>query len=735
MLPRAVAYLLLALAALPLAHTSHAQEQPGRPRIGLCLAGGGARGGAHVGVLKVLEEMRVPIHCVAGTSIGSIVGGLYSSGLSPAAMDSAIAGIDWFDVFQDAPPRRLTSFRRKQEDYLPYFDFRMGVGKGGLRMPGGIVTGQKLQFLLRRLTVHTIGVDDFDELSIPYRAVAASLEDASVVVLDSGSLADAMRASMAIPGVFTPHEIDGEILVDGGLLRNVPYDVVKSMGADVIIVVDVTKPLSELERNPTLRDVIRQTSTLNIVANSNVSIAGMDPGDLLMVPDCGGIGIEEFDRMAEATVSGTVTAREHLDWLRQYSLPEAEYAAWQTRVRAGTETETIQIGNIKVAAPSRVDPRRIRERVQSPPEAPLDLDLLAGDLERVYRLGEFEMVDFALARTPDSPARDLAIRTRDKRWGPNYLRFGAAMEGHLDGRAHFAILLYHRMATVNRLGAEWRNQAILGDRLGLDTEFYQPLSMRGRFFVAPRLQGLISKRERWFTSELATLVTSREWEARLDLGLNLSAWGELRLGGYHGDYTGDLENQSGILDDGRGGWRGSLILDRLDNVDFPQSGWALGLEGRMARDGLGAGTEYDRLLGRLQGVASAGRVSFNARLEGGTSFQTALPFHDRFELGGFTRLSGLERGRVFGDEMALGTLAAYLRLARLDPSLGQHIYLGLAFETGQAWDHAESPALADLLVGGTAFLGVETLLGPFYVGYGVVEGGHESFYVLLGRSF
>jgi len=706
-------YRTLALTTLLMVSTSFGQEPASRPRIGLCLAGGGARGGAHIGVLEVLEEMRVPIYCVAGTSIGAIVGGLYASGLSPAAMDSAVLSIDWLSVFDDTPPRRLTDFRRKEEDYLPYFDFRAGIGKGGLALPGGLIAGQKLMFLLRKLTLHTTGIDNFDDLSIPFRAVAASLEDGGMVVLGGGTLADAMRASMAIPGVFPPHVVDGEALVDGGILRNVPYDIVKSMGADIVIVVDVTKPPDELEDDPSVKGVLKQTMGLTIVINSMISLSEMTESDLLLVPDLTGIKVESFDRMSETAARGIAETRQHLDWLRQYSLPEAEYEVWRSRVRTGVETEEMKIGDI----------------------AQLDMDLLADDLERVYRLGEFELVDFSLDPGADPGTRDLAIRTHDKRWGPNYLRFGAAMEGHLDGRANFAILLYHRMAAINHLGAEWRNQIILGDRLGLDTEFYQPLTMNGLFFVAPRLTGLVSKRDRWLGPGLATVVTSREWEGRLDLGLALSSWGELRLGAYRGDYSGDLENFPGVLDNRLGGWRGSMVFDRLDDVDFPRRGWGFGLEGRLARGDLGADMDYDRLQGRLQGVASAGRVSFNGRLEFGSSFGTALPFHDRFELGGFTRLSGLERGRIFGDDMALATASFYVQLARLDPSLGQHIFLGLAFETGQAWDHGEKPAQQDMLVGGTAFLGVETLLGPFYTGYGLVEGGHESFYVMLGRTF
>jgi len=732
---RTARIVVLGLATFLVASAASGQEPATRPRIGLCLAGGGARGGAHIGVLQVLEEMRVPVDCIAGTSIGSIVGGLYASGMSPADMDTVVSSIDWFNVFDDEPPRLLTDFRRKQEDYLPYFDFRMGIGKDGLTMPGGMVSGQKLMLLLRNITLHTSGIDNFDNLPIPYRAVAANLNDGSMVVLGDGTLADAMRASMAIPGVFSPHVIEGETLVDGGILRNVPYDIVKSMGADIVIVVDVTQPPDDLEPGPSLSDVIKQTMKLTIVINSNETLSKMAEDDLLLVPDLTGIGVGDFDRIDETTGPGVVVASENLDWLRQYSLPEVEYEAWRSRIRAGTETDELRIGDIRVASTSRIDERRIFSRIQSQPDSPLDMDLLARDLEHIYRLGEFELVDFAIEPGTEPDTRDLAIRTYDKRWGPNYLRFGAAIEGHLDGRANFSFLMYHRMAAINSLGAEWRNQIILGDRLGLDTEFYQPLTMNGLLFVAPRLNGLVSKRERWLRSDLATTVSGREWQARLDLGLNLLSWGEFRLGAYTGEYSGDLENLAGTLDNSRGGWRGSLIFDKLDDVNFPRSGWGFGLEGRMSREGMGADTEFERLQGRLQGVATTGRVSFNGRLEGGTSFGSALPFEDRFELGGFTRLTGIERGRVFGDDMALATASVYLRLARLNPSIGKHIYLGLAFETGQAWGFDEEPAFGDLLVGGTVFLGLETLLGPFYAGYGLVEGGQESFYLMLGRTF
>lgn len=711
------------------------QEAPDRPRIGLCLAGGGARGGAHVGVLQVLEELRIPVDYIAGTSIGSIIGGLYASGMTPDAMDSTLSGIDWIELFNDKPERTLTSFRRKEEDRLPYFEFEMGLGVHGFKMPAGFVAGPRLLFLLRRLTLPAHDIEDFNDLPIPFRAVATSLNSGKAVVLDHGTLADAMRASMAIPGAFTPHVIDGETLVDGGILRNVPYAEVKSMGADIVIIMDIGEPLADVDADISLTGILGATVNVAIHSNARESLEQSNENDLLMVPQLDGIGVESFGKMAEASERGRQVANENREWLQQLSLPEAEYQAWWAGVQAKRRTEPIQIASVMVNSPGRVDPRRVRRQVRSKPDSPLDMDVLSQDMARVLRLGDFEFVDYTLESRDDTPARDLVVHTTSKRWGPNYLRFGLSLEGHLDGQTRFAFLVNHRMSQINHLGAEWRNLFSLGSPLSLDSEFYQPLSLNGRFFIAPKVSGLLGQRQRWFTDDLSELVTVKQYRGKLDLGMTLSHWGELRLGAYHGHYWGTIDSKGVTDDEGLGGYQARLIFDMLDNWDFPRHGWALNIVGRMSRDELDAGTEYDRLSMKLRGAASKGRATFLGRLEGGTSFQSSLPFYDRFELGGFTRMSGLERGRLFGDELVTAAAGIQWQVATLNPALGRHLYFGLFGETGQAWQQDDEPSLDDLILGFTAYLGAETLLGPIYFGYGNAEGGFHSFYMFLGRSF
>ena len=530
-------------------------------------------------------------------------------------------------------------------------------------------------------------------------------------------------------------KIDGRTLVDGGMVRNLPYDVVKSMGADIIIIVDVGPTLEKLDDDPTLTGILGQTVIMTIAANGIESLKQMGDDDVLLVPDLEGIGIESFDHMSEAMDRGLAVANQNLEQLRRLAVSEEEYDAWRASVRGRMGSSEFEIASVRVDSPGRVDPQRVEMQVHSKPSSPLDLEVLAEDLSRISRIGEFELVDYSLEPNDDPSTRDLVIKTQDKRWGPNYLRFGLGLEGHFDGNSTFILFLYHRLASINHLGAEWRNQATLGDILSLNTEFYQPLNMNGRFFVAPRLLGSIDERRRWITEDLSENILSRQYQGSLDFGLNMSHWGEMRLGAYHGYYSGSGDNDSLDVDESLGGWVGRLVFDQQDSPYFPRRGWAFFAEGRLARQELGADTEYDKLAVHIQGSATARRTTFFGKIAAGSSFGTELPFYDRFELGGFSRLTGLAPGRLFGDDLALLTAGLFVRVASLNPALGGNVYVGLAGEAGQTWRYDEIPTLDELVFGGNFFLGVETLLGPVYVGYGVAEGDQNSFYVLLGKTF
>jgi NTE family protein len=291
-----------------------------RPRIGLALSGGGARGASHVGVLKVLERERIPIDYIVGTSMGSIVGGMYAAGMSPEEIEAELIAIDWDDVFEDRVDREIRSYRRKTDDRLWLVNRKLGFNDGKVEFPSGLVQGQKINQLLIALTLPVADIDDFDDLPIPFRAVATDIQTGEKVVLDSGNLPKAIRASMSIPAIMSAVPWGDRNLVDGGMASNLPIEAVREMGADIVIAVDISTPLSEEDVADSLLSVVEQLTGFLTRRNVEAEIATLGAEDILLVPDLGDIGSGDFDRIAEAIPTGAESAEAHLTELRRLSL-------------------------------------------------------------------------------------------------------------------------------------------------------------------------------------------------------------------------------------------------------------------------------------------------------------------------------------------------------------------------------------------------------------------------------
>lgn len=280
-----------------------------RPKIGLVLSGGGARGAAHVGVLKVLEQNHIPVDYIAGTSFGAIVGGLYAAGYSAAELEEILANIDWKNSLSGRASREESSFRRKQDDNGFLIKFKIGIKDGKLKLPSGLITPNNLRLTLQDLINEVVNVDDFDDLKIPFRAVATDLETGGAVVLDHGSLASAIVASMAVPALFPPVEYEGRLLVDGGVSNNVPVDVAREMGADIVIVVDISTPMMKKDDIESFTKVIDQLMLIMTNQNTAVQLASLSEKDILIRPDLDDIGFADFERALEAIPRGEESAQ------------------------------------------------------------------------------------------------------------------------------------------------------------------------------------------------------------------------------------------------------------------------------------------------------------------------------------------------------------------------------------------------------------------------------------------
>ncbi len=737
---RAVRSLVLVVIVLALtvstAAAAPAERTGSRPRIGLVLGGGGARGGAHIGVLKVLEEMDIPIDYIAGTSIGSIVGGLYASGMSPDELDETMQNIDWDKVISDIPDRRKELFRRKEEGLLDLFDIEFGLSSKGLKLPAGLVAGQKLNFLLRQLTFSSMDIEDFDRLPIPFRAVATDLSTGEMVVLGQGNLADAMRASMAIPGVFTPKEIDGRTLIDGGVVRNLPVEIVRAMGADIVIAVDVGKHTQPLTDHASMLDIASQTMTLLTAANSVASAKKLTPEDILITPDLAQVEIMDFHKMHLAEEEGEKAANELRDRLQGLSSLEPGYRERLSRRRQERDLpRRIVVRRIEVEGTRRVPSRMVERRLRIEEGETLDLETLQEDLLRIYRIGEFEQVDFRLSREEDGYVLTVVVDEKD--WGPDYLRLGMRLEGNFQGSSGFLVNVLHRHGFVNRLGAEWRNVITLGDVLSLNSEFYQPLDYGGHFFVAPVV--LIKGRQgsAYLSPNQEVLFDGYRYWGSADVGLNLGnslqLRGGLRFGYVDGDFN--MGAQVETIREHQGEYHLRFSYDSLDATAFPTAGGFLDLELSSSREYLGASRDYTRL--RLFGIKPWPVASFTliGMIEAGTSFQDPLPVYDRFELGGLLHLSGFQWGQVSGEEMARLGLVATHRILNMNELLGRGIYGGLSLEAGNALPAGWEWSFDDFIPAMSIFGGADTVLGSIYIGWGWAEQGHSSLYFMMGHAF
>ena len=565
----------------PLSAESADKEDKERPRIGLVLGGGGAKGTAHIGVLKVLEELRIPVDYIAGTSMGAIVGSLYASGLSPDEIEKVLTSVDWDDLFTGDPNRQDIDFWRKREDHLFLSPLSLGVRGTKILLGKGLVKDQKINVLFEMLMLHASGINDFDKLPIPFRAIASDIETGEMVVLKSGRLADAARASMSVPGAFPPIELDGKILIDGGIVRNLPVDIVRDMGAEIIICVDVGKPLLTREE---LEDPIAiMNQMLDIMMNKNVQEqkASLGPEDVYINPDLGDLGSGDFSRGAEGSRMGEDAARKSIASLQRYSVPEGEYAVYMEKKHRDPVVE-VKIASLKVEVEgqSKISSEAVADRIALQEGDTADIPALQKEAGYVYGMGDYERVDLRLDKREDG--FDLSVRARENSIGPNYLRMGLALESDFDALSRYNILIDYTRRWVNRLGAEWKTLVDLGSPLALYSEFYQPLTPSRLYFVMPHAR--LSKRpvDLYRENNKIAEYTVTEYNAGFDVGIQPWMYGVAKIGLFFGREEATLETGDYKLPDDTFERRGIVyggVLDQLDNLNFPNDGYYAKIEG------------------------------------------------------------------------------------------------------------------------------------------------------------
>lgn len=714
---------------LALAAVGQAAE---RPRIGLVLGGGGARGAAHVGVLEVLEQLRVPVDCVAGTSMGALVAGAWAAGVSPVAMREAIARADWADMFSDNPDFTDLSLRNKRlsQRFLPGSE--TGVKDGGAITPPGVVAGQKIKLFFNQLVRAETGEPMIDELPLRLSLVATDIGTGERVVYRDGSLTLAMRASMSVPGLMAPLEYRGRRLVDGGLVDNLPVrEVRERCGANVVIAVNVGSPLLPPEQVNGLLGISAQVIALLTEQNVQASRATLGPADVYLQPDLSGIAAGDFERQAEAVERGRAAAESQRARLAALALDEADYAAWQARMAVGAR-EVPRVDEVQIVGLLRAHDDVVRRYIEQRDGAPLDLAALNRDILRAYGDGWYERVDYRVLR--EGRRTLLHVLPAEKGWGPDYVRLGLQLESNLSQGSTYGLRAGLHKTWLNELGGELLVVGDLGSRTGGALEWYQPVTSDRRFFVQT-LADYHRERSDYFFAE-QRIAEYRLMRTRLELtaGTEFSLLGQLRAGwrenrARHQIETG-LDVFAALPQHRSGGWLLAADLDRFDRLYFPRSGWSLQAEWFQGEHGNQA--DYARAAIDLRGAWPWQRYVLGARATWVGSPRSQLPLTEAGRLGGFLNLTGFASGQLVGDEVAYAHLRAERIIGSLPLGLRGDMRLGVALEAGKVAQPYARQVRDGWLRSLALYLGGETPFGPVYLGLGRGSGGSTNAYLFVG---
>lgn len=701
-----------------------------RPKIGLVLSGGGAKGAAHIGALKVLEKNNVAIDYIVGTSIGSYVGGLYALGYSADEIEVIMLNNQWDKGYSDFIPREDLQYADKQLRDNYNITVRLGYSDAQLKMPSGLLLGQSALQLLKLSTDAVGEFASFNDLPIPFRAVATDIVTAKAVILNSGSITQAMKASSAVPGALEPIKIDGKLLVDGGIVNNMPIDVAREMGADIIIAVDIGSPLLAKQDINSTVDVLDQLSNILTITTTNNQKKKLLKSDLLIRPNIDDLSTTDFSIMPTALLLGEQAALENIDKIQRLSISTKQYTEYlqqkQKQKQKWADKLSQPISAIKYKNESKVDLAIITEHLNLAVGDVVNKTQLEEAIARVYALNRFDYVNAEFIDT--ASGRVLVLTTRAKSWGPDYLHFGFSWQGDFSSDSFVSLDLAYILTDITDNGGQWKNELFVGWQSTFATEFYQPLDRKQDFFSRARLQYREDKfaENKFSLEKVRPELSNRYGQARLGLGYNYTDYGisEIGLVGELGNVKFEDSQYEDLGYTSLGAYL-SLGFDTLNSINFPTKGNKLLLDLYWRKD------SYDHISMQhsenpslainfdWRGALGLGHHTF----VGITSLATVLGDNDFSirvsELGGFLNLSGYQKDALIGAHKVFVAAVYQYDLGREIPgSTDLPLYLGTSIETGNVWALNDHIAIDELVTSGSLYLGTDTSFGPAVIGVG-----------------
>jgi len=722
------------LAGSPQAAAADHLVPPDRPRIGLVLGGGGAKGAAHIGVLRVLDELRIPVDCVVGTSMGALVGAPLAAGMPPERIESIVRGTDWSQTVGGKGQRRRMPIQEKLSARSYTNILELGVSGRGVTAPGGLLRTQSIEDMIRELISSGRLTTDFDDLSIPFRAIATDMVAGEMVVLDSGDLALALRASMAVPGVFAPVTRNGQVLADGGMMRNLPVDIARDFCADVVIAVWLSTPRPEAGELGSAVSLLGRALDVMVIANQNEQIASLAPRDVGIEVPMDEIGAGDFHRVPEAIDRGRAAAESMRESLLRYAVPEAQYAHWRQSI-THQGSRTLTLADVRIEGLERVNEGYVRSQLRHIGAGEkVTLEQIVEDTDRIFALDDFERVSYEVNGPPG--AREITITPVEKSWGPDYLRFDLGLTANEPDDLQGLLRTDYTRTWLNRRGGEWRTALQVGQQSLLQTDFYQPLDIRQRFFVQP-IARIETDLQDVFLGEdrIATYRLTETW-GQLDFGVNLGTRAQLRAGLRHGQLDVDVDTGLSFLPEIDDLGESAIVLggiyDTRDAVALPTQGTYVNLRYLHSGNWLGGEQEYELVEGVYSRAFAWRGDSLSLTLGGGAGLSGELPPNRQFRLGGIRTFPGLRPGELRGSGYWFAGASYYWRLAEISPIFGQALYAGLRM-------HAARPERRldgideETIYGLAGSLAGRTPIGPVLLSLGYAEDGLWQLQFSLGR--
>ncbi|WP_086774162.1 patatin-like phospholipase family protein [Vibrio coralliirubri] len=760
-----ISFQLFASTATQVAQSQQAEQAHKRPTVAVVLAGGGAKGAAHIGVLKALEEMQIPVDYITGTSMGSYVGGLYATGMSADEIESFIYTVDWNRGYRDRVNRSDRRVRDKEYEDRYQLNTDLGLGWGEIKARKGVVQGQNMLRILRETTGNLSSFDSFDHLAIPYRSVATDIIELEEVVIDHGHLVDAMMASMSVPGALPPYELDGRMLVDGGVTNNMPVDVARAMGADIVIAVDISTNYKGKDDFTNFLAAADQLSNYLVQRSTQEQAETLTDDDVFLRPDVGEMETTEFDKMPSAFLAGYEAAKQHTDELSKLSLSNADYQHYiedkqkaRRQLKHGDQTV---VDRVVINNNTHYSDKLIENRLNLDSGKVLKTSEIESKVQDLYALDRFELVTYEFD-TVDGEEQ-LQVDVNEKSWGPNYLNFRFFLEDDFSTTSQYSIGVSANFTDINSHGAELRTNIEMGTDKRIEAELYSPFFSSQKLFTSASIA--YSKENRNLPVDIDDIeeptldvtkdyfpMTYSEYVGELALGYQPTLWQELKFGARYTD--GDVEVAS-LPSLGNGGYTriGGFInyrLDTLDNFSLPTEGYFVDLEYLVSHDDFQNDTSINEteltsesdtvyeFSANLMAAKSIEKHTLVAKLDYGIveSKNSIFPI-DPKELGGFLNLSGIPRNSMIGQNLAYTSLIYRYKWFENDFGLFKSpFYVGASIEHGGVWSNNDlSIDEAPMYTAGSVFAGVDSPIGPIILAYGRTEDNFDSVYLIVGTSY